>query len=142
MFETETVDSAFKDLADMFKNGDWDAIGDIIADGINSAVGKLDAAISWDNVGDKITNICNGITSIFNRVVDKMDWSMLGKTVGDGANTVVNTINLLYDGVNWGNLGTKMATGVNSIFTTVDWDAVGAKIQCRMGIWSRILRKP
>lgn len=125
MFETETVDSAFKDLADLFKNGDWDAIGDIIADGINSAVGKLDAAISWDNVGDKITNICNGITSIFNRVVDKMDWSMLGKTVGDGANTVVNTINLLYDGVSWGNLGSKMATGVNSIFTTVDWDAVG-----------------
>ena len=126
MFETETVDSAFKDLADLFKNGDWDAIGDIIADGINSAVGKLDAAISWDNVGDKITNICNGITSIFNRVVDKMDWSMLGKTVGDGVNTVVNTINLLYDGVSWGNLGSKMATGVNSIFTTVDWDAVGA----------------
>ena len=125
MFETETVDSAFKDLADMFKNGDWDAIGDIIADGINSAVGKIDEAIKWDNVGDKITNICNGITSIFNRVVDKMDWSMLGKTVGDGVNTVVNTINLLYDGVSWGNLGSKMATGVNSIFTTVDWDAVG-----------------
>ena len=126
MFETETVDSAFKDLADMFKNGDWDAIGDIIADGINSAVGKLDAAISWDNVGNKITNICNGITSIFNRVVDKMDWSMLGKTVGDGVNTVIYTINLLYDGVDWGNLGSKLATGVNSIFTTVDWDAVGA----------------
>ncbi len=126
MFETETVDSAFKDLADMFKNGDWDAIGDIIADGINSAVGKLDAAISWDNVGDKITNICNGITSIFNRVVDKMDWSMLGKTVGDGVNTVLYTINLLYDGVDWENLGSKVATAVNSIFITVDWDAVGA----------------
>lgn len=126
MFETETVDSAFKDLADLFKNGDWDAIGDIIANGINSAVGKLDAAISWDNVGDKITNICNGITSIFNRVVDKMDWSMLGKTVGDGVNTVLYTINLLYDGVDWENLGSKVATAVNSIFTTVDWDAVGA----------------
>lgn len=125
MFETETVDSAFKDLADMFKNGDWDAIGDIIANGINSAVGKLDAAISWDNVGDKITNICNGITSIFNRVVDKMDWSMIGKTVGDGVNTVLYTINLLYDGVDWENLGSKVATAVNSIFTTVDFDAVG-----------------
>lgn len=125
MFETETVDSAFKDLADLFKNGKWDEIGDIIADGINSAVGKIDEAIKWDNVGEKITNICTGITSIFNRVVDKMDWSMLGKTVGDGVNTVVNTINLLYDGVSWGNLGSKMATGVNSIFATVDWDNLG-----------------
>lgn len=126
MFETVTVDSAFKDLADLFKNGNWDEIGDIIADGINSAVGKIDEAIKWDNVGEKITNICTGITSIFNRVVDKMDWSMLGKTVGDGVNTVIYTINLLYDGVDWGNLGSKLATGVNSIFETVDWDAVGA----------------
>ena len=125
MFDTVTVDSAFKDLADLFKNGNWDEIGDIIADGINSAVGKIDEAIKWDNVGEKITNICTGITSIFNRVVDKMDWSMLGKTVGDGVNTVIYTINLLYDGVDWGNLGSKLATGVNSIFTTVDWDAVG-----------------
>ena len=126
MFETETVDSAFADLADLFKNGKWDEIGDIIADGINGAIGKIDEAIKWDNVGEKITNICTGITSIFNRVVDKMDWSMLGKTVGDGVNTVLYTINLLYDGVDWGNLGSKVATAVNSIFTTVDFDALGA----------------
>lgn len=128
MFETETVDSAFSEMADLFKNGKWNEIGDIIADGINGALSKIDTAINWDNVGDKITTICTGITTIFNRVVEKMDWSMLGKTVGDGVNTVVNTLNLLCDGVDWGNLGSKLATSVNSIFTTVDWDAVGKLI--------------
>lgn len=125
LFTTEEVDSAFADIAELFKNGDWWEIGEIIANGINSGLEKIDELINWDNVGGKITNICNGITTIFNSTVENIDWTLVGKTVGDGVNTVVNTLNLLYEGVDWNNLGSKFAEGVNSIFGIVNWDNLG-----------------
>ena len=129
MFETVKVEGPIADLAkrirEAFLNEDWEGLGKIIAETINGVFKKIDEAISWDNVGPKITKAVNAITTTFNSLVDNIDWALIGKTFGDGINTIVNTLNLLITGIDWNNLGASFATGVMSLFNTVNWQNLG-----------------
>ena len=129
MFETVEVAGPIADLAkqirEAFLNEDWEGLGKIIAETINGVFQKIDEAISWDNIGPKITEIVNAITTTFNSLVDNIDWALIGKTFGDGINTIVNTLNLLITSIDWNNLGTSFATGVMSLFNTVNWQNLG-----------------
>lgn len=129
MFETVEVAGPIADLAkqirEAFLNEDWEGLGKIIAETINGVFQKIDEAISWDNIGPKITETVNAITTTFNSLVDNIDWALIGKTFGDGINTIVNTLNLLITGIDWNNLGTSFATGVMSLFNTVNWQNLG-----------------
>ena len=129
MFETVEVAGPIADLAkqirEAFLNEDWEGLGKIIAETINGVFQKIDEAISWDNVGPKITKAVNAITTTFNSLVDNIDWALIGKTFGDGINTIVNTLNLLITGIDWNNLGASFATGVMSLFNTVNWQNLG-----------------
>ena len=129
MFETVEVAGPIADLAkqirEAFLNEDWEGLGKIIAETINGVFQKIDEAISWDNIGPKITETVNAITTTFNSLVDNIDWALIGKTFGDGINTIVNTLNLLITGIDWNNLGASFATGVMSLFNTVNWQNLG-----------------
>ena len=129
MFETVEVAGPIADLAkqirEAFLNEDWEGLGKIIAETINGVFQKIDEAISWDNIGPKITETVNAITTTFNSLVENIDWALIGKTFGDGINTIVNTLNLLITGIDWNNLGTSFATGVMSLFNTVNWQNLG-----------------
>lgn len=129
MFETVEVAGPIADLAkqirEAFLDEDWEGLGKIIAETINGVFQKIDEAISWDNVGPKITETVNAITTTFNSLIDNIDWALIGKTFGDGINTIVNTLNLLITGIDWNNLGASFATGVMSLFNTVNWQNLG-----------------
>lgn len=129
MFETVKVEGPIADFAkrirEAFLNEDWEGLGKVLADGINSVFQKVDDAIKWDNVGGKITKAVNAITTTFNSLVDNINWDLIGRTFGDGINTIVNTLNLLITGIDWNNLGKSFATGVMSMFHTVNWNNLG-----------------
>ena len=129
MFETVPVDGALADLAKKMRDAalreDWEALGKIMADGINKGMQKVYDAINWDTVGPKITWFVNAFTRTFNSLVKYIDWDLMGRTIGAGINTIVNTLNLLIEGIDWKQLGAKFATGVNGIFTEVNFENLG-----------------
>lgn len=129
MFETVKVDGPLADFAkklrEAFLAEDWEGLGEILADGVNTGLQKLYDAINWKNVGPKITYFCNAFTTTFNSLVDNINWDLMGRTVGAGINSIINTLNLLITGIDWKNLGSKFAEGVNGIFYEVEWDNLG-----------------
>lgn len=105
MFETVKVDGPLADFAkklrEAFLAEDWEGLGEILADGVNTGLQKLYDAINWKNVGPKITYFCNAFTTTFNSLVDNINWDLMGRTVGAGINSIINTLNLLITGIDW-----------------------------------------
>lgn len=138
MFETVPIKNSIKNLADkikkLIKSEDWEGLGEFIADGINKGLKKVYDAISWKNVGPKITAFTTAFAETFNSLVDHLDFDLLGRTVGAGINTIVNTINQLADKINWKNLGRKIAQGFNGLFDEVNWYDLGHLIGNRIRV--------
>ena len=159
MFEEVPIESNITDfvgkLKEAFKNGDYAGIGEIIGNGINTAVQKVNDFISWDNLGQKITNGVKASAQCFNAIVDTVDWENIGDTFAQGFNTAINTLflvltefdwpglaagmarslNGLVSGIDWGKLGTTLSTGLStaiatlrSAITTFDWASLGSSI--------------
>lgn len=129
MFETVKVEGALSDFAkrirEAFLAEDWEGLGKILADGVNTGLQKLYDVINWNNVGPKITKFANAFTTTFNSLVDNINWTLMGNTVGAGINTVVNTANLFLEGINWKNLGISFGTGIMGIVDEVNWTNLG-----------------
>lgn len=115
-------------LADALKKQHWWEAGEIIGEGLNEGLQKIDDFIKWDTIGDKISQGITGITTLFNSIVYHFDWELLGKTVGDGVNTIVNSLNQLIEGINWKYLGKSFADGIMGLVDTVNWTNLGKLI--------------
>ena len=131
MFETVPVTGAVADFAkklrEAFLSENWEELGRIVGEGINSGLQKIDSMIRWDKVGGKITKIMNAFTRTFNSAVSTINWGLLGKTVGDGINTIVNTLNLLIGegGINFKLIGQKISVGLRGALTEINWENIG-----------------
>lgn len=124
----EAISEFAKKIREAFLHEDWDELGKILGESINSSIQKFSDFINWDNVGTKITKIVTAFTQTFNSLIDNIDWSNLGVAVGNGINTIVNTLNLLVTGIDFINLGSSFANGINGIFSTVNWENLGQLI--------------
>lgn len=131
MFEVVQIPSWMQGIKDMITGEDWVGLGAYVADSINSGLTKLKLTVSWDNVGDAITDMVNGITGTLNALVDNIDWELMGQALGTGLNTLVNTLFLLFTGIDWYSLGSSLATGLNGMISTIDWEHLGETI----GAW-------
>lgn len=129
MFETVKVDGVIanfaKSLRKAFLAEDWEGLGKILASGVNAGLQYLYDAISWDNVGPKITYFANAFTTTFNSLVDNVDWNLMGRTVGTGINTIVNTLDQFVSGIDWRVLGMSLAIGLMGIVNEVNWGNLG-----------------
>lgn len=112
-------------LRNAFLNHDWDKLGEEIAWGINKGLQFLYDAISWENVGPKITPFINAFTQTFNSLVDNIEWDLMGRTIGAGVNTIVNSLNLLIEGIDFKNLGTKISEGIRGSISEIQWTSLG-----------------
>ena len=136
MFTTVSLAGAFKDAIDA---EDWEELGRLMAEKVNSAFLKLDELISWENIGDKITKKITALTTTLNSLVDNINWEQIGRTFGSGINTLVNTWNLFFDNFDFVNLGTKIAEGVNGLFNRVDWNELGRAVTQKFkALWETI----
>lgn len=137
-YKTVPIPNAIKDFVDQLKAlwnaEDFEGIGALFAEKINGIFEKIDKAISWDNVGAKITKAVKAITGILNGLIYNIKWRLIGKTVGDGINTLVKTFNLFATGINWVALGKGLAEGLNSLISTVDWGELGQALANRVNI--------
>lgn len=132
MFEQVPIDSSIGDFAqrlkDAFEAGDWEGLGQVIGEKINSAFQHIKDYIDWDNVGGTITNWVNALCRTINSMVDTINWDLIGSTFASGVNTIVNTAHLLLTGIDWENIGTAIANGLNAAIRDIDWQRLGETI--------------
>ena len=122
---SNSISQFAQDLKDAWNAEDFEAIGNIIADKINGMVAKIDNAIKWDNVKDKIEPFIDNMATAFNSLVDNIHWDEIGQTVGDGINTITYTIEHALDEFDFDELGSALAGFVNGVNTSADWDSLG-----------------
>ena len=132
MFEEVPIESGIVDFAEQLKEGiekgDFEGVGQLLAEKLNGVVQKINDAISWETVEPKVTAFIDGFTRTFNSLVDNVDWSLIGDTVGEGINTVINSVNLLVTGIDWSDIGKAFSDGINGCFSAVDWNKVGETV--------------
>lgn len=120
----ENVQNFFTNLKTAFESGDWEGIGAIVGDGLNTVVTAVDnwilgiqpIAVEW----------ASNIARIFNGLVSGIDWGGIGKLISDGVNAVFSVINTFLTTFNWTELGSSLGDGLNSIFTNTNWALIGA----------------
>lgn len=131
-FQNAPVAEAISELArkirEAFLKEDWESLGLILGNAINSAIQKFSDFIDWNNIGAKITYIITAFTTTFNSLVSNINWNSLGVATGKGIDTIVNSLNLLITGIDFKTLGSSFSEGINGIFETVNWENLGKLI--------------
>lgn len=132
LFEEVPIDSVlpaevqayFDRLKAAIQAGDWEGVGRIIAEGLNTGMKVVD---DWINTVLRPMGVtwASRIARILNGLVDGFDWQLLGKTVADGINAIVDIINTFFRTVNFVRLGEEFGNGLKSLFNTVEWENLG-----------------
>ena len=129
MFETLPIDSSIADfvkhIKDAFKKGDYEEVGRIIAEGINTAVQKIKDFIKWENVRGFWEHWIDAFTRIFNSLVKNINWYEIGAMFGEGFNTLLHILDLLLTKIDWKLLGRSIGKALNGLVDTIDWKLLG-----------------
>lgn len=117
MFEEVPIESSITDfvsrIKEAFKNGDYAAIGNIVAQGFNAAIDKLHSVFTdYDWPG-----LAAGFTQGLNGFVKGVNWSKLGTTLSVGMRTSIATIRSAITTFDWASLGKGVSDAINAI----DW---------------------
>lgn len=111
-------------LKETWKNGDWYGVGQVLAEGLNTALGVADDWIN-NTLRPKGVEWAGRIATILNGLTDGVDWPLLGKTVADGLNAIADIYNTFMYTYDWENLGTRLAQSINGFVYNVEWDNIG-----------------
>lgn len=129
MFEEVPIKSKITDfinrIKEAFRAGDYEGIGKILGDGINTAVQKAKSYIRWENVGDTVTQVVQGIANGFNSLVYTVNWTNIGDTLAQGLNTVLYTLLLIVTEFDWPGMASAFSQGLNGLVAGTDWGALG-----------------
>lgn len=117
MFEEVPIESSITDfvsrIKEAFKNGDYAAIGNIVAQGFNAAIDKLHSVFTdYDWPG-----LAAGFTQGLNGFVKGVNWSKLGTTLSVGMRTSIATMRSAITTFDWASLGKGVSDAINAI----DW---------------------
>lgn len=124
MFETKSVGSAVSDfvkqIKSAFSSGDFEEVGNLIADKLNGITDRVDDWIN-NTLRPKGTKWAGIIARVLNGLIGGYDFEKLGKTLADGVNAVFDILNTFLTTFDWQALGTSVANGLNGIINGVDW---------------------
>lgn len=126
----EKVTSWADDLKKTIKNGDWEGIGKMLADKINTVVGK----VKWDSVKQKITKGARGIADGINGFVKNLKWKALGNTIGDGITTAFTAAYTFLKTTKWASIGSGFANFLNGLMERTDFSLIGATLGARLNM--------
>lgn len=118
------VQAYFDRLKAAIQAGDWEGVGRIIAEGLNTGMAVVD---NWINTvlrpmgvlwAGRVAEILNGLTGGF-------DWNLFGKTLADGMNAAFDILNTFLTTYDFKKLGSKVGEAIFSWFDNVEWDLIG-----------------
>ena len=148
----ETVDLAGDSLAEFASQlrekilaGDWNGVGEAIAEKMNKAIDKLNGSSWAANLAERL----NHFIEAYNGWADKFDWKGLGTGLGKSVNDffltfnwngaaagVAKTINGLLTTfinfaktVNWYEIGKKIVEAIGTFFSNLNWNTIGQALR-------------
>jgi hypothetical protein len=128
--DTSKVEEFANKLKEMFQNGDYYGIGEIIGQKITDAL----AQIPWASIQEQAKNIATGIGQAINGFVAGLDWKVLGNTLAQGLNTAIIFLNTLVTTINFNSIGSSIATGLNTAVQNLNWAGLGQLLVAKWNI--------
>lgn len=119
---SETLDFIQK-IKDMISGSDWNGLGEIVADGLNSVIASVDGWV--ETIRQKGVMWTGIVAGVLNGLVSGFDWKSAGKTIGDGLNTVAEIINTGLTAFDFRGLGDGIGNALNGLFNSVNWSLLG-----------------
>lgn len=125
---TEEPVNAMSDFAKRLKAaweaGDWEGVGEVIADKLNGIIAKVDKWIT-KKFAPAAKMWASRIARILNGFIGKFNWKKLGKTAANGINAVFDAIETFLDKFKSKTLGKKLGDLIKSFFDSVNWRRIG-----------------
>lgn len=124
MFDTQSIPSRIKGIADMikqaWKNADFTDIGTMVGNKLNAALNS----IPWDKIRNTCNKIAKSIATFLNGFIEAVDWKLVGNTFAQGINTVFDAANTFAENFHWKSLGDAIGNGVNGALGGLDWNLI------------------
>lgn len=124
MFETESIPSKIKGIADMikqaWKNADFTEIGAMVGNKLNAALNS----IPWDKIKNTCNKIAKSVATFLNGFLETVDWKLVGNTLAQGINTAFGMANTFAENFHWDSLGKAIGNGINSALGGLDWNLI------------------
>lgn len=124
MFETQSIPSKIKGIADMikqaWKNADFTEIGAMVGNKLNSALSN----IPWEKIQNTCNKIAKSIATFLNGFIEAVDWKLVGNTFSQGINTVFGTVNTFAENFHWKSFGDAVGNGINGALSGLDWETI------------------
>ena len=128
MFETSPIASEISDFANQlrtaFNAGDWNSLGSLLGEKLNSIVDMVD----WSGIGSKLGYYFDGAISTLYSFLKTFDFMQLGTDLASGVNAALEQID-------FGTLGALLVRKVTALFdlvigfiTGLDWGLIGRSI--------------
>lgn len=114
------------------KSGDWEGVGKILAQRINSVI----ASIKWKKLQDKINKGAKSLAKGLNGFVKGVNWTKLGNSIGEGLNTIFGAGYSFMSTFDWDSFGTGLAESVDGAVKTADWSLIGKTFASK---WNAII---
>ena len=124
MFETQSIPSKIKGIADQikraWKNADFTEIGAMVGNKLNSALNS----IQWDKVQSTCNKIAKSVATFLNGSIETVDWKLVGNTLAQSINTTFGMANTFAENFHWGSLGNAIGNGINGALGGLDWNLI------------------
>ena len=124
MFETESIPSKIKGIADMikqaWKNADFTEIGAMVGNKLNAALNS----IPWDKIKNTCNKIAKSVATFLNGFLETVDWKLVGNTLAQGINTAFGMANTFAENFHWDSLGKAIGNGINGVLGGLDWNLI------------------
>lgn len=112
------------DLLEQLKQGNFEDVGSMIAEKINSSLESID----WSKIQNTANQFGTNIARFLNGAVDALDFNLIGQTIGNGINTALEFALGFVETFNWSRMGEQLSNGVNGFFESVDWGGASTLI--------------
>lgn len=124
MFETESIPSKIKGIADMikqaWKNADFTEIGAMVGNKLNAALNS----VPWDKIKNTCNKIAKSVATFLNGFLETVDWKLVGNTLAQGINTAFGMANTFAENFHWDSLGKAIGNGINGALGGLDWNLI------------------
>lgn len=113
----------FSEFLKAIKQHKWHRAGEIIAEGINNGLRK----INWEKVREKAQSTGRNIADFLNGVFE-LDWKLLGSSIANAINTAIDFIYGFVSRLNWEMIGKGIGDSITSFFETFDFNKLADTI--------------
>ena len=120
-YDFDTQDSFLDSVLAAIEAGEWNRVGQLIAQKLNEAL----AAIPWPDIQDKAQTWATNIADTLNGFIARLDWRLVGSTLAQGLNTALIFADTMVQSIHWDTLGNGIGNGMNQCVEELDWEALG-----------------